>query len=151
MIYQGNISNFLPYIICVGCHIKHEGDVLYLQKPPHHKYYPSKWGVVAGKVSTEDPRKPERLIDAMVREILEETGWQIDPLLLKTCGVKPVKHPHLNFLYHWFRLDLHHRRPQIKLSAEHVDYRWVTPQAALSLDLIEDEEHILRYTYPTIN
>lgn len=138
MLYQGDIGMFQPTMRCVGCYLEHEGEVLLLKKPDDHAYYPRKWGVVAGKIDVGEPP-----LAAVKRELLEEIGYRATSWQLRELARLPVIHPHFSFLYYLFGLKIKGPRPEIRLSAEHQDSRWLAPALAVGLDLIEDEAEVM--------
>jgi 8-oxo-dGTP pyrophosphatase MutT (NUDIX family) len=144
MLYQGDLAKFQPKMQCVGCYLEHEGEILLLQKWDNHQYYPSKWGVVAGKIDFQEPPRA-----AIAREIREEAGYAVAPGLLCELNKLPVIHPHFSFFYHLFRLEISGDRPQIRLSPEHCSFQWLAPRLAMGLDLIEDEAEVISLHYAT--
>lgn len=99
------------------------------------------WGVPAGKMETgESP------IDAVVRETREETGVQLNRKKLRQVGLLYMRLPHIDYTYHMFGYELENR-PDVQLSHEHEEYRWLTVDEILELPLIsggvEALEHFL--------
>lgn len=112
-----------------------DGKFVLLQRNPN-KRQPNKWGVVAGRM---EPGENE--VDAICRELSEEIGFQANKESLKHREVLYVENddPHdpFNIVYHVFEMSVP-EDTQVQLSSEHVDYRWVTPEEALQMDLIHD-------------
>lgn len=116
------------FIIC--------GDKMLLLKRREDKPQGGAWGRVAGKVDAG-----ESLEKAILRETLEETGLQITVRqITKYAKNYYVRHGDTDFIFYVFVLELP-ECPQITLSdREHSEYSWFTPQEALALDLVQDEE-----------
>lgn len=125
----------------VGCYLEHDGKLVLLRRLPH-KSAGDRWGLPAGKA--EAGETPE---EAMVREIREETGMEVRETDLVRRETWYVVHPDRQFTYHTFSLLLDDR-PEIHLHPdEHHEARWVTPQEALELPLILDQDECLRIRY----
>ncbi len=124
-----------------GCFLEYNSRFLVLLRQDH-KPQGNTWSVPAGKVNTFEA--PEA---TMARELLEETGYQANPEDFKLIDVFNVRHSGYDFVYRTFKLVLN-EQPVITLEpAEHKDYRWVTPQEALLLDLISDEDACIKSCY----
>jgi 8-oxo-dGTP diphosphatase len=126
----------------VGCYLEYEGNILLLQIA-EGKEYAGHWGVPAGK-----QEKGELPDEGVLREIQEETG-------LKLQDIAPGEELYVrlnsgDFRYTLFRQSLT-ERPEITLiPREHQAFCWVTPQEALNLPLLPDEDACLRYFYPHV-
>lgn len=102
-----------------------DGKILVLHRH-EHKSEGSRWGVPAGKIDSG-----EKEIDAMAREIKEETGQKLFPAQLEYLAKVYVRYPEYDFVYHMFRAKLD-KKPRIVLSKnEHKAFRWVSPKDAL--------------------
>ena len=99
-----------------------EDKILLLQKPS------KKWQLPGGHLKEgETPEKGLR------REVKEETGiTDFKPKLLKTFNK--------NYL-HTAQIETAH----IKISSEHIDYKWLSVSDAKKLPLTKDTEMYLRY------
>jgi 8-oxo-dGTP pyrophosphatase MutT (NUDIX family) len=85
--------------------------------------------------------KGESELDAVQREVFEETGLQIPKekfVFLKTVfGRYPGEY---DFYYHMFKVELK-EKPEIKISPnEHQAYEWFTIKKALSYPLLKDQD-----------
>ena len=69
MIYKERPQNFNPKFEVVSCFVEYNGEILLLHRQDH-KPEGNTWGVPAGKVDDG-----ENLLESMVREIKEETGF----------------------------------------------------------------------------
>ena len=121
-------------IFCVA-----QEKLLYLHKQDHKPECNTRTDP-SGKV---DPGELPH--QAMVRELKEETGIQVDTLeFVKTYY---VRYPEMDFIYHKYRLVLD-EDPIIVLSPnEHKAYAWFTPEEALQQELIPGEDEIIRDIY----
>ncbi len=145
MVYEEKPEGFDPKLHVVGCFVENaRGEILFLQRNAA-KSYGNTWGTPAGKVDGG-----ESLAEAIKREVCEETGLDKpveDFHFLKTGFVKDGG---TRIVYHKFRLYLD-EEPTVTLSpTEHTNYVWVTPQDALCLDLIHDEDVFIKMFYPLL-
>jgi len=142
MIYSKKPENFFPDVEVVACLVEHDGKFVLLHRQDN-KIHGNKWGQPAGKVDPSD----ESNLDAMIRELREETKIETkkeDLIFYKTFF---VSHSDRDFLYHYFVLHLK-EKPEIILSdKEHKDFSWVTTEEALSMPLILDEDYCLKDYY----
>mgnify|MGYP000851689829 CR=1 FL=1 len=141
MIYKNLPSYFNPKFEVVSCYLENDGDILLLRRQDH-KPEGNSWGLPAGKMDDGEDK-----VSAMVREIFEETGLLIDVKDLEYVDKIYVQYPEYHFIYHSFRLVLK-SRPLIKISPnEHKEYVWLSPQAALELELIRDLDACIKDFY----
>lgn len=93
----------------------------------------------AGKVEAGETTE-----EALVREIKEEAGVEINKNKLHYLDKIAVRHSEYDFIYHMYKIELN-EIPKIKINpAEHQDYKWATPQDALSLDLVTDLDECIK-------
>jgi 8-oxo-dGTP pyrophosphatase MutT (NUDIX family) len=141
MIYKNAPKNFNPKFSVVSCYVEHEGEILLLHRHDH-KSEGGRWGVPAGKID-----QGENELEAMIREIKEETGQKVIAEELEYLSKVYVKYPEYHFIYHMFRVKLD-KKTDVTLSAsEHKDYKWVVPQDALNLELVRDLDRCLKMSY----
>jgi len=142
MIYDKKPENFFPDIDIVACLVEYDGMFVLLHRQDN-KIHGNRWGQPAGKVDVDDNSN----LDAMVRELREETGVEAkkeDLIFYKTFF---VSHPDRDFLYHYFILHLK-EKPEIILSKkEHKGFSWVTFNEALKMPLILDEDYCIKDYY----
>lgn len=138
MIYERPPDNFKSKFDIVSCFIECEGEILLLHRQ-NHKPQGDTWGVPAGKVHTG-----ETFPETMVRELSEETGITASAENLKYFGKVFVRYPEYDFMYHTFHLSLN-KKPEVTIHAdEHKDFAWVTPQKALAMNLMLDEDTCIK-------
>jgi 8-oxo-dGTP diphosphatase len=131
-------SDFKPDIDIVACHIICKGKILFLLRKDN-KPQGNTYGVPAGKVGQGET--PEQ---ALKREVKEETSLDIEVNNLKFQKTFNVKYDNYNFKFHAYNLYLDDK-PKIRINKdEHESYVWCTPKEALKLDLIQDEDNVLK-------
>lgn len=141
MIYTNIPKKFNPRFEVVSCYVENDGNILMLHRHDH-KSEGNKWGVPAGKMD-----KGENELQAIIREVEEETGQKLDSKNLEYLIKVYVKYPEYHFIYHMFRV-VFVRKPKIKLSFnEHKGYRWVSPRMALELNLVRDLDRCIKMFY----
>ena len=141
MIYFTKPNNFKPTCEVVSCYIDCGGRILLLRRQPH-KPEGGTWGVPAGKVNSG-----ENYLQAICREVNEETGVHIEQSQLVDKGVCYVRYPTYDFIIHIFSSAVAHQLQVILNPHEHSEYQWATPTEALSLPLIQDEDACIKHVY----
>lgn len=142
MMYIEEPNDFKKEIEVVGCYIQHDGEFVLLLRHAH-KTNGDRFGVPAGKIdSGESP------LQAMHREIREETGLDIPEEKLEYFELRYVRNEGHDFIYHMFSTNLD-ERPQIRINDyEHKDFIWTTPARALQMpDLMHDLDECIRIFY----
>ena len=123
-----------------ACYIYVGDEVLLVERPESNKSEPAKWGIPGGKIE-----KGETAFDAIHREIMEETSidFRKDFSAQVVRELEPVYvilPSGFCFLYCPFEIHLP-CKPEVRLSNEHVSYRWMTlEEARKRLPLITGEE-----------
>ncbi|NTV23421.1 MAG: NUDIX hydrolase [Nanoarchaeota archaeon] len=129
-------ENFSPKMNVVACFIICDGKFLLLKRSPKDSHG-KKWGLPAGSVD-----EGENEYEAILREISEESGIHVNKEDIAYNGWHYVRQK-IDFFYHTFITSLG-RLPEVRLSREHTDYRWVTPEEALKMDLLTDLDACIR-------
>jgi 8-oxo-dGTP pyrophosphatase MutT (NUDIX family) len=107
-----------------------------------HKPQGNTWGVPAGKLE-----KDESPAEAIIRELEEEIGYKGRVKDLVPSKSLFVRYPEYDFIYHIFALPLSERFDvQLDLSA-HKEFVWITPEDALTKELIRDEDACIKLHY----
>ena len=141
MICNSIPKHFIPLFEVVGCVCEVKGEILLLRRN-EGKSEGGKWGVPGGKV---DPG--ETLVEAMAREMKEETGHDIPGVDFRYMKKLHVEHPRHQFIYHLFFATMP-VKPDVRLdSNEHENFLWVTPENALKLNYVSDFDECLRIVY----
>jgi 8-oxo-dGTP pyrophosphatase MutT (NUDIX family) len=142
MIFRDEPADFKNETDVVGCYVQYGGEFVLLHRQPH-KSSGNKFGLPAGKV---DPG--ESTLQAMQREIWEETGLTIPGEMIENIGSVFVRHNGHDFRYHMFATTLP-AFPQITINPkEHQGHRWASPAEALTMDLVHDLDTCIRLYYP---
>lgn len=141
MVLTEKPQDFKKKFDVVSCFMQCQGKILLLHRQDTRPQG-NTWGVPAGKVETG-----EDLADALVREIGEEIGFGASKENLVYFKEYLIRYPTFDFVYHVFTLDLV-EMPELSLNREeHKDLRWLTPEEALKLNLIEDEDVCIKEVY----
>lgn len=142
MIYEEQPDDFNADIKVVSCLVEFEGKILLLHRH-NDKSQGGKWGIPAGKVDREDKDKKF----AIIRELKEETGLIVSEDDLVFCKTFYVVYPDKKYLYHYHNLKLKNPVNIVIENKEHQNYIWVTPQEALNMNLVMDEDYCLKDFY----
>ena len=130
MIFAEAPADFQKEIDVVGCYVMHDDKLVLLQRQPH-KSNGEKLGLPAGKVDAG-----ETIVQAMCREIHEETGLVVSADQLTFIGSVCVRNEGHDLGYHMF-ITTFSEQPNIVINPkEHQRFIWATPQEALTLNLI---------------
>ncbi len=141
MLFSDKPVDFKAEITVVGCYVEHDGRIVLLRRHPN-KRSGDRWGLPAGKTEVG-----ETLRQAMVRELREETGISVAGDSLQERETWYVELPDRSFEYHTFSLALD-EQPAVELHPdEHHEYRWVTPEEALQMPLVPDQDGCVRARY----
>jgi 8-oxo-dGTP pyrophosphatase MutT (NUDIX family) len=142
MVFETEPENFNPRFEVAGGFIRVGDEFLFVESVPKHNYG-NAWGIAGGKLEAH-----ESPIQALLREVKEETALHLDPSLLLDLGKVFVRQPdpQPDFIFHMFEYTLP-QKPAIILSNEHRDFRWVTLTEALALHLIPGEAECIRMVY----
>jgi 8-oxo-dGTP pyrophosphatase MutT (NUDIX family) len=133
-------KDFSAKFEATGCYLIHDGKVLFMKRD-EPDVEESKWSSPGGTVDNNDSA-----IDTVTREIWEEAGLKIDKNKLIFVEKTYVIYPKYTFVYHIFKYFLD-KKPEIKLSKEHSEYQWLTPEDGLKLDLILDEDYCIKRAF----
>ncbi|MGC8812525.1 MAG: NUDIX hydrolase [Candidatus Aenigmatarchaeota archaeon] len=90
-----NVKNPRRISVVVSCLLEKDGKILLVKRKKSKKAFPSFWGVPTGKV-----KAGETLEEALIREVKEETGLEVEPLkLLHITQEFHDNHHHLVFAF----------------------------------------------------
>ena len=141
MIYQKPPKNFKANVEVVSCFFEHNGEILLLKRALSRPQGGT-WGIPAGKIE-----KGESLVEALKRELWEETGISLSAREPKYFEKFYVKYPDLNFVFHIFHFKTE-TRPEVKINPrEHDAYVWRNPRGALKENLIPDFGQCIKVFY----
>ena len=141
MIYKERPQNFNPKFDVISCFVEYDREILLLHRQDH-KPEGNTWGVPAGKVDTG-----ESLLEAMTREIQEETGFVLPSSQLSYFGKVFVQYPDYDFVYHIYHTKLGLRKKVAINHKEHKNFKWVFPENALNMPLIQDLDACIKLFY----
>lgn len=141
MIYKERPPNFDSKFEVVSCFVEYNGEILLLHRQDH-KPEGNTWSVPAGKVDAG-----EEILKTMVREIQEETGFLLPSSQLSYFGKVFVKYPDYDFVYHIYHIKLDQRQKVAINHKEHKDLRWISPENALNMPLIQDLDVCIKLFY----
>ncbi len=141
MIYTVIPENFTPKFIVVSCYLEHDGKILMLHRL-NHKSEGDTWGLPAGKMDDGEVES-----EAVIREVREETGHEIQQEKLEYLQRVYVKYPDYDFEFHMFRIKLENL-PEITISqSEHKGYCWIEPEKATELRLVSGMKECIAMVY----
>ena len=141
MIYNKKPQEFNPKFEVVSCFVDHDQEILLLHRQDH-KPEGNTWGVPARKVD-----EGEQISETMIREIREETGFELVSSQLSYFQKLYVKYPKYDFVYHIFYTKLDQKQEVILNSQEHKDFKWISPEAAFDMPLIQDLDACIKLFY----
>jgi len=125
----------------VGCFLERDGKILLVLRLPN-KSEGGKWGVPAGKM---DPG--ETPLEAIIREIKEETAMTITPQEASFFETYYVRYPEYDFVYNVFHAQVPANQEARINPDEHQEYRWATPQVALKMPLVNHQDDCVKFFY----
>lgn len=145
-VYLEPSAQFKPKIEVAAIYIEYKEMILLLHRQAE-KSQGNRWGIPGGKVD-----KAEAPLQALIREVKEETGYDISNQkidFVKTVFVEHNAKDHL--IYHMYRTILQDNPGDVKINfTEHKGFTWVTPADGLKMHLIEDEDPCIRIAYPVL-
>lgn len=141
MIFFKPPLRFAPTMDTAVCYVQCEGEILLLQRQDG-KPAARSWCVPGGKIAPD-----EMPVDALLRELFEETGIEADFRELEFVRKIYVRQEDVDFEHSVFFLTVE-SKPRLYLDGrEHRSFTWATVEEALHLPLIEDEEACIRYFF----
>lgn len=113
--------------ICMCAVLKHEDKFLVLKRPEDDEDMPGVWEFPSGNAETG-----ENLQDALIREVWEETGVELDRKSLKIVSLQQYESEKSDYIKCSVQINFVanlKEMPSIILSEEHTDYKWVARDA----------------------
>lgn len=127
------------YEISKALVLNQEGKLLLLRRSQSDKRRPGQWDMPGGRV---DPGEDIR--QALVRETQEEAGIEVPLKQFRLIyGLSKVRE-NVSITWNFFTVQLHDT-PEVILSFEHSEYRWMTPAEALEAILYDIHQEVLGY------
>lgn len=96
-VYLKKPVDFNPKYSVVGCCYLHYQDKILLLHRKDNKAEGNRWGIPGGKINTN-----ESLLEAVMREVSEETGYSLDPEYAHHIARLYIRVPGFDFQYHMF-------------------------------------------------
>lgn len=134
MIYSAPPSNFAPRAEVAACYIEYDGKILFLRRKLEGFWWGT-WGTPGGKIDAW-----EHFTEAAIRETFEETGIRLDSSKIKFLEKVYVRHKTHDIIYYTHHSMIEHQPIIVLAESEHIDFCWKSPEEALKLELIEDED-----------
>ena len=100
-------------------------------------HWPNHWEFPRGKC---DKPIGESLLGCCAREIKEETGLDVEPLVLIDTFEYMADQGKRKSICHNFLCRMKNPDQQVKLSKEHQDYKWVSEQGEVELIALPDQK-----------
>lgn len=143
-IYLEKPDNFNPKPAIVGCCYLYYQDKILLLHRQDAKAEGNRWGIPGGKLNGS-----EEVIDAIIREVFEETGLRLDKEKVHYIAKLYIKVPNFDFEYHMIEYQEPIKSPgDVKINfKEHKGFTWVTPKDALKMPLMTDEDTCIEIVF----
>lgn len=113
--------------ICMCAVLKHEDRFLVLKRAEDDEDMPGVWEFPSGNAEVG-----ENLHNALIREVWEETGIQLDKKDLKILSLRQYESEKSDYIKCSVQINFVanlKELPSITLSQEHTNYNWVTKDA----------------------
>jgi 8-oxo-dGTP diphosphatase len=145
-IYLAKPENFQPKIEVSACFLEYEDKILILHRQEHTSQG-NLWGIPGGKLN-----KGESPLQAVIREVLEETNFDIAKQPIIYLGKVYIKYPTFDYIYHMFKCQPTELPGSVKIDfKEHKGFTWVTPEDALKMELMLDEDACIKLIYQEVS
>ncbi len=144
-VYLEPTAHFNPSREIAAVYIEFEGQILLLHRQ-NNISEGNKWAPPAGHVE-----KGETPIEAAIRELEEETGYDISNQTIENFKPIYIEYNEQNhYVFHMFRTNLSLDPGAVKIDfEEHKGFTWVTPEDALKMNLLKDEDTCIKLIYFT--
>ncbi len=144
ILHENPPLDFNPKISVVLAFIECEGKLLLLLNHPN-KAQGLKWTVPGGKIE-----KQESPMQAIIREVWEETGIQLNQNGPSFCGKFFARNSRIDFHLQIYKVFIS-PMPLVKLNAEeHIEFQWMEPRDVIHLSLMEGADECLQFVYPDL-
>ena len=140
MIHHTKPQNYVPDMQVSEGILECDWKILLVQRAEHCSAGET-WCWPGGKLESW-----ESFDEALVREIQEETGIDISENETEGLFTKYFDFIGKKIEIRFYRI-LFLSEPKVTLNSEHQDYKWVDPSTALTMNLNEDFDKILKEIY----
>ncbi len=141
-VYLIKPENFQSKVEITACFLEYQDKILLLHRQDHQSQG-NLWGIPGGKIEKE-----ETPLEAVIREVREETSFDISTQSIVYLGHVYIKYPTFDYIYHMFQCRPAEHPTQVKISFnEHKGFTWVTPEDALKMHLMLDEDACIKFIY----
>lgn len=148
VVWKDRPADFEPRCEVAACFIERDDQVLFLHKLDG-KSQGNTWGIPGGKLE-----KGETALQAVVREVKEETGIVLLPASVKHVGTVYITNTvrnNFSYIYHMFQATYNGSRAVSINPEEHKGFTWVTLCDALKMQLMDDEDTCIKLVYPNLD
>jgi 8-oxo-dGTP diphosphatase len=137
-IYDKAPRGFQPAFCTSACYATFDKKYLMLQRQDH-VYEPNVWGVPAGKLE-----KGESPLEAVLREVFEETGISLSEKKLSLFKTFYIQTPHFDFIFYMYTYEFS-EKPNIKLNPlEHKNFDWMDYEEVMKTPMVTGNITVFR-------
>lgn len=142
-VYLDPPENFHAKVEVSACFLEC-GDKILLLHRQDNKSQGQLWGIPGGKID-----KGETPLQAVIREVFEETGFDISKQNVIQLQTVFIKYPNnFDYVYHMFKCKPINAPEAVKINFnEHKGFTWLTPSQALEMPLMLDEDICINLVY----
>ena len=129
------VPNFRSSTSVVTCFIEYEDTILVLKRSSKENQ-PFIWGTPGGEI---DPKQDVNEESALIREVFEETGINVNVRELCFVAKRYARIPVCDYTLYIYYLKMN-EKPEITLSEEHTEAKWEHKSTFKSLDLLKSQD-----------
>ena len=137
-VHKTKPAGFVESVAVAACYIEFGGDYLFLKRGKGSNQ-PETWGVPAGKI-----KENEAPLDALIREVQEETSISLEKKSVQDLGKIWIDIPSIQYGYCLFHVRLD-ERPSVVLNHENQGFSWYKADEVFSLDLMMGAKEAFEY------
>lgn len=141
IVYLEEPEGFKLQAEVIGCFIEYKDKILLLHRQDRTTQG-NLWGIPGGKLEPS-----ETPIEAAIREVGEETGFDISKQSVTYLKKVYIKYPNFHYIYHMAKCSWRHPQDVKITFNEHKGFTWVTPEDALTMHLMLDEDTCIKLIY----